>query len=162
MKGIKGGFLPMILAVLGLVLYVTMFDTVMTAMDTLYATTGVSSFIAFATVLGITPTILLLGGTVGAGILYWKGQQQAGTSDTSGLLRMVFGVLTVILFITLFSTIITNFATLYTSYGSNTTWIAFGTVVSILPTILFLCGIFAGSSTAVSGYRARSRRKALL
>ena len=76
-------------------------------------------------------------------------------------MRMVLGVLVIILFVTMFATIITAMSTLYTAYSDNTDWVAFGTVLSISPTVLFLGGIFAGGSTAVGGYRARRRRRAL-
>ena len=163
MKNMKSGFLPMILSILGIVLFATMFATVMTALTTLAETSGVSTFIALSTVIGIAPTVLILTGTVGAGLAYYMGYKQvgAGGGDQSGLLRMVMGVLIIILFVTLFASIVTSFNTLYTTYGSNTSWIAFGTTVTIIPTILFLGGIFAGGATAYSGYRARSRRKAL-
>ena len=162
-KGLKGGFLAMVLSVLGIVLYVTMFSSVMTAIAALWLTSGVSNFIAFSTVLGIAPTVLFLGGIFGAGFAFWRGYKgvAGGGSDPGGLMRMVFGVLVIILFVTMFSTIITAMQTLYDAYSANTSYIAFGTVISIAPTVLFLGGIFAGGSTAVGGYRARRRRRAL-
>jgi len=118
-----------------------------------------SDYIALSTVIGIAPTVLLLAGLFGAAFVYRKGFKVAKAGDTSGMMRMVVGVLVTILFITLFATVVTAMNTLYTTYGSVTSWIAFGTVVSIAPTVLFLGGIFAGASTAVSGYRARRSRK---
>lgn len=160
--GIKSGFLPMVLAILGLVLFVNMFTTVMTALTTLSAISGISTFIAMPTLIGIAPTVLLLGGIGAAGFAYWRGYQLASSGgDTGGLMRMVLGVLMVILFITLFGTVATNFYSLYTTYGGNTSWIAFGTVVTVMPTVLFIGGIFAGVGTAVSGYRSRRKRRAL-
>ncbi len=163
MQNIKGGFLAMILSILGIVLYVTMFSTVMTAMTTLYATSGVSDFIAFSTVLGITPTVLFLGGIFAGAFIYYKGYKgvSKGGGDTGGLMRMVLGILIIILFVTMFATIVTSMKTLYDAYSANTTWIAFGTVISIAPTVLFLSGIFAGGSTSYGGYKARKSRRSL-
>ncbi len=163
MSNLKTGFMPMILSILGVVLYVTMFSTVMTGLTTLAGTSGVSNFIALSTVIGIAPTVLFLGGVFAAGLVYWKGYKNISESggDPGGLMRMVVGVLIVILFITLFATIVTAVNTLYTTYSSNTSWIAFGTVMSIAPTVLFLGGIFAGTGTAVAGYRARKSRRTL-
>ena len=151
----------MVLSVLGVVLYVAIFSSVMSALATLYATAGVSTFTAFTTILGISPTILLLGGVFAAGLMYYKGYKNVGASgsDAGGLLRMVLGVLQIILFVTLFATIITGFYTLYTAYGTCTTWIAFGTVITILPTVLFLAGVFSGIMTTRSGYKARRASK---
>ncbi len=160
--GIKQGFLPMILSILGIVLFVSMFSTVMTALTTLANTSGVSTFIALATIIGISPTVLLLGGVTGAGIVYYKGYKAAATSDSGGLMRMVMGVLVVILFVTLFATIVTNFKTLYDAYAANTSWIAFGVTLTIMPTVLFLGGIFAGVGTGVGGFKARRSRRALM
>ena len=153
----KQGFLTMVFSVLGVVLYVTMFSSVMTAIDAILDYTNISTFTALATATGITPTILLLGGVFAGGFGYYKGYKQlASGDDASGLIRMVMGVLTIILFLTLFSTILTA---MYTLYGTaNATHIAFATVTQILPTILLLAGVFAGGATATSGYRARSRR----
>ena len=161
MGSIKGGFLAMVFSILGIVLFVSMFSSVMTALAALYDTAGASTFIAFQTVLGIAPTLLLLVGVVSAGYFYYKGYKslsQSGT-DASGLIRMVIGILEIILFVTLFATIVTNFNTLYTTYSSNTVWIAFGTVITILPTVLFLAGLFAGGATAAGGIRARRARE---
>ena len=162
MKNLKGGFLAMVLSVLGVVLYTTMFSTVMTALGALHFDAG-TDFIAFRTVVGISPTVLFLGGIFGAGFAYWRGYKgvAGGGGDPGGLMRMVLGVLVIILFVTMFATIITAMSTLYTAYSDNTDWVAFGTVLSISPTVLFLGGIFAGGSTAVGGYRARRRRRAL-
>jgi len=157
----KSGFMPMILSVLGVVLFTTMFATVMTSLSTLSATSGISNFTALSTVIGIAPTVLFLAGVFGAGLVYYRGFKASATGDPGGMMRMVLGVLVVILFITLFATIVTSVTTIYDLYASNTSWIAFGTVMSIAPTVLFLGGIFAGSATAISGYKARSSRNAL-
>ena len=162
MSGIKSGFLPMILSVLGVVLFINMFSTVMTGLVTLAGTAGVSNFTALSTVIGIAPTVLFLGGIFGGALIYYKGYKAASSSDPGGLMRMVLGVLIVILFITLFSTIVTNMNTLYGLYATNTSWIAFGTVMSIAPTVLFLGGIFAGTATATGGWRSRKNRKSLV
>lgn len=156
--GIKG-FLPMVIAIVGLVVYVTMFPTVLEGIATLYTTSGVSNFTAFETICRISPTILFLAGIFGAGFAYYKGHRSVATSggDPSGLIRMVLGVLGIILFVTLFATVLTNMSTLYDS--ANSTWIAFSTVIAISPTVLFLAGLFAGGSTAYSGYKARKVAK---
>ena len=155
----KGGFLAMILSVLGVVLYTTMFGTVMTAFDNLVTVIGIGGpFIALETVVYIAPTVLLLGGIFGAAWGYWKGYQAvAGGADASGMLRMVLGILVIILFVTLFSTIVTAFDDLWTLYDGSD-YIAFDTVLTIVPTILFLAGIFAGIGTSVAGYRSRRKR----
>ena len=57
-ENIKGGFLVMILSVLGVVLFVTMFSTVMTAFDTLLNHVSIGTFTAMETVVQIAPTVL--------------------------------------------------------------------------------------------------------
>ncbi len=158
----KGGFVVMILSVLGIVLFVTLFGSVMGAFDDLLLV-DLTDFIALTTVIGIAPVILLLGGIFGAGFAYWRGYKSASGSgsDPGGLLRMVLGVLVIILFVTLFATIAESFGDLFTLYDGDTNYIAFDTVLTIVPTILFLGGIFAGIGTSVGGARARSRRRAL-
>lgn len=153
----------MVLAVLGIVLYVTLFDTILTAFTTLAANTHIGTFVAFATIIKIAPTVLLLGGLISAGLIYWKGYGKlaAGGGDASGILRMVMGALMIILFVTLFSTIVDSFYTLWLSDNTAKYFIAFQTVCTILPTILFLAGVFAGVATGVGGYRSRRRRRAL-
>ena len=155
---VKSGFLKMTFSVIGIVILFAMFPTIITGLATLLTTSGVSNFIAFTTIVGIAPTILILGLTFGAAMLYRSGYKSVSTGDSGGLIRMVMGVLEIILFVTLFATILSSSATLYTS--ANTTWIAFGTVMSIIPTVLFLGGLFAGAATTVGGYRARKARRA--
>jgi hypothetical protein len=151
----------MVLSVVGVVLFVTLFGNVMTAFDNLLLVAGIADFIAFEITVQIAPTVLMLAGVGGAAFAYYKGYKAvAGGSDPSGMIRMVFGILVIILFVTLFETIATAFVTLLALYvGSD--YIAFDTVLTILPTVLFLGGIFAGIGTAVGGNRARKSRKVL-
>lgn len=162
MKGNKSGFLWMILSVVGIVLFVNIFANIMDGLDDLLLNAAIADFIAFEICVHIAPTVLLLGGIFAAGWGYQRGYKNiaAGSGDTGGMLRMVMGVLLIILFITLFDPIATAFGDLYALYvGSD--YIAFDTVLTIVPTVLFLGGIFAGISTSVGGWRSRKRRGAL-
>ena len=164
MKGtLKAGFMPMVLSIIGVVLFITMFSTIMTALSSITDALGIANFIALSTIIGIAPTVLFLAGVFGAAFIYYGGYKkvEGSGSDTSGIMRMVLGVLVIILFATLFKTIVVSMNTLYTTYSGNASWIAFGTVISIAPTVLFLGGIFAGTATAASGYRSRRRRRSL-
>lgn len=164
-KGIlTGPFMQMVYVILGLVLFASMFSSIMSALATLYSATGASTFIAWTTIIGITPVILLLGGTASAGFFYYKGAKSLTStgSDPSGLLRLVLGVLQTILFATLFGTVLSSFYTIYAVYcgaANDTVWIALATVVKILPTILFLAGIFSGAFVAISGARAIAKKR---
>lgn len=160
-KNLTGGFMPMIYAVLGLVLVTTMFSSIMTGLAAILAIAGISSLVILSTIVGIAPTILLLAVTGGGAWGWAKGYQQGSANDSNGLMRVVLSILQLVLFITLFATIATSFVSLYISYGTNTTWIAFGTVVSIVPAILFLAGIASSIAMFVTGartYAARGRR----
>jgi len=162
LKG-KGGFVTMVLSVLGIVLYTTMFSTILDAFTALSIHAHLSTFIAFETIIKIAPTVLLLGGLLAGALGYWKGygSLSTGSGDTSGILRMVMGALMIILFVTLYTTILTSFYTLWLADNATKYFIAFQTVCTIIPTILFLAGVFAGIATGVGGIRARKRRKAL-
>jgi len=164
MKG-KSSFIVMVFAVVGVVLWVTMFLNVMEGIETIRTYANIASFTALSTIVAIAPTVLLVGGIFAAGFGYYKGYKGAQAQDASGVLRMVFGIVQIILFASLFSTILTNMYTLYIGGATaNATfypdqYTAFATVVGIAPTVLFLAGIFSGVTTAVSGYRARRRRR---
>ena len=162
MKG-KGGFVAMVLSVLGIVLYTTMFSTILTAFTTLAAHANLSTFIAFEVIVKIAPTVLLLGGLLASAFVYWKGYGKlaANGGDANGILRMVVGALMIILFVTLFDTILTSFYTLWLADNASKYFIAFQTVCTIVPTILFIAGVFAGVATGVGGYKSRKRRRAL-
>jgi hypothetical protein len=103
-----------------------------------------------------------MAGLFGAGIAYVMGYKSAasGGGDASGLLRMVMGILTIILFVTMFSSVLTSMYSLY-SNASAGNYTAFQTVVQITPTIVFLSGIFAGGMTTYGGYKARKQRGTL-
>lgn len=155
----RGGFVAMVIAILGLVLLTTLFSNILTAFETIRTYANIATFTALSTIVTIAPTLLLLLATVSSGIIYYKGAQSIGASggDAGGLLRIVFGALTIILFVTLFLTVLTNFYTLYSDV-SATNYTAFQTVTQIMPTVLFLGGIFAGGMTAYSGVKARRSR----
>jgi hypothetical protein len=154
----KSAFLVMVLSVVGLVLYVTLFSEILSAMETIRTYTNIATFTALLTVVEIAPVVLLLAGVFGASFGYYKGFKGAGGQDPSGILRMVLGVILIILFVTLFYTIVGAFYTLYGADNASE-YTAFQTVVQIAPTVLFLGGIFAGGATAVSGARSFRRRR---
>ena len=162
MKG-KGGFVAMVLSVLGIVLYTTMFDTILDAFVALAANTHVDTFIAFEVIIKIAPTVLLLGGLLASAFVYWKGYGKLSASggDANGILRMVVGALMIILFATLFDTILDSFYTLWLADNATQYFIAFQTVCTIVPTILFIAGVFAGVATGIGGARARKKGKKL-
>lgn len=156
-KGRNAGFMGMVLSVLGVVLFVTLYSSLISPFNTLY-TTANATWIAFGTVISIVPTILFLSGIFGMGIGYWKSYGIAARGDTNGFMLMILGVLELILFVTLFSTIMTGLAAILTANTTN--FIALTTVVGISPTVLFLMGIFASIGTAVGGYKHRKRGRA--
>ena len=166
----KGGMLAMVFSILGVVLVASMFDTILTTLGTLRATSGASDFLVFTTVVGISPTILLLVMLGGGAYGFYKGYSSfAGSGgDASGLVRIVIGALMIIVFVSMFSTVITSMHLVWANAGNNGTvdntsvWIALRTVSSIMPTVLFLGGIFAGVATTVGGIRARKRSKAMI
>ncbi len=57
-----------------------------------------------------------------------------------GILGMVLSVLFTILWLTVFVSLIGPFNTLFTS--ANSTWIAFGIVIQVVPTLLYIAGTF--------------------
>ena len=56
------GFIRMIIALLGIVLFVTLFATILNNFATLYYSTNAATWTAFRTVTQILPTILFIGG----------------------------------------------------------------------------------------------------
>jgi len=163
--GKRSGLLTMVFSILGVVLVASMFDTILTTLGTLRSTAGASDFLVFTTVVGIAPTILLLIMLGGGAYGFVKGYGGlSGGGDASGLVRIVFGALSVILFVSMFSTVITAMHLVWAnSGGANASiWIALRTVSSIMPTVLFLGGIFAGVATTVGGIRARKKSKAMI
>lgn len=158
MQGGKGGIMTMILATLGLVLYVTMFDNILAAFVTLSSFTNASAYIAFSTVISIAPTVLFLAGVFGAGFAYYRGYKAATGGGINGFYLVVIGALEIILFVTLFGTIMTAMETIRTN-ANIADFIALSTVVTIAPTVLFLAGIFAGGATTVGGWKRRKKAK---
>jgi len=163
LKG-KSSFIVMTFSIVGVVLYVSMFLNILEGLDALRTYANIATFTALETIVQIAPTVLLIGGIFAAGFGYYQGYKGASAQDASGVLRMVFGIVQIILFVSLFYTIMTNMYTLYSSTEPNASaYTAFTTVVAIAPTVLFLAGIFGGVSTTVSGYRSRkSRKKSML
>lgn len=157
--GKYSGVMVVVMALLGMILFVSMFSTIMSAINNLrYGATSLTNFIAFDTILSIAPSILWLGGLLGAGFAYYKGYSIVSGKDSSGFMRMVMGVLTLVLFVTMFLTVLSNVNTVYGSTNASN-YVAFTTIVGITPTILFLAGIFASVSSGIQGYRQSRRRR---
>ncbi len=157
--GKYGGVMAIVLALLGLILWASLFSTIMTGINTLrYGPTSISNFTAFDTILGITPVILWLGGIFGAGFAYYKGYTITAARDQNGFMRMVMGVLSLVLFFTLFATVLSSISSVYSSTNVSQ-YTAFQTVIGITPTILLLAGVFASVSMGVAGVRARRRSR---
>jgi hypothetical protein len=159
MKGATGGFMVMIVSFLGMVLWATLFKTVMGFFDALAAFPTASAYIVFSTIIDIAPTILFIGGVFGAGLGYRQGYRQAtGAAGINGLLLIVFGALEIILFLAMFPTIMTALEAIRTS-ATIANYIALGIVIEIAPAILLLGGLFAGGSAisgGVKGIRAKN------
>ena len=157
----KSSFILMVFAVVGIVLFVAMFENILTGLVALLNYANLNTFTALETIVKIAPTVLLIGGVFAASFGYYKGYKGAQTQDASGVLRMVFGVVMIILIVSLFLTILTGFYTLY-SHANASAFTAFTTVVAIAPTVLFLAGIFGGVATGVSGAKAQKKKKTAL
>ena len=164
----RGGFVAMAFSVLSIVLLVTMFSNILTGFQTLAANEHIATFLIFEIVIKIVPTILLLLWFFGSGVAFAAGYMSVSTGggDASGIIRSVFGVMMVILFVTLFDTILDAFYVLWLADNATKYFVAFQTVVTIIPGILFLSGIFAGIGTAVGGAKniikkVKGGRKAL-
>ncbi len=155
---LTSGFMEMVYAVLGVVLTISMFDSIMTGLTTLTGA-SYSVFIAWDTVIPITPTLLLLATVLGGGFAFTHGAYRSAGQDSTGMLRIVMAMLLLILFVNMMKTIADSFVTLYTSYGTNASWIAFGTVSSIVPVILFLLGIAGIIANAVGGAKTFYNRR---
>jgi hypothetical protein len=159
LKG-RGGFVAMVFSVLSIVLMVTLFNSILTAFQALAANTHIATFLAFSIGLKISPTILLLIWTFGSAAGFVVGYMNVSNSggDTAGIIRMVFGILMVVLFATLFNTILDNFYILWLADNATKYFIAFQTVCTIIPTILFLSGIFAGVGTSIGGAKTAIKK----
>ncbi len=158
--GKYNGILIVVMALLGMILFSSLFSTIMSSFNTLRYSTSLANYTAFDTILGIAPVILWLGGLFGAGFAYYKGYSITAGKDQNGFMRMVMGVLTLVLFVTMFNTVVTNIGTVYSSTNASN-YTAFTTVVGLSPTVLFLAGIFAAVGTGVSGIRARRRSRSI-
>lgn len=158
-NGKYGGIMIAVMSLLGIILFTSLFASIMTAINNIrYGATSLTNYTAFDTILGIAPVVLWLGGLFGAGFAYYKGYSIIAGRDQNGFMRMVMGVITLVLFVTMFSTVLSGIATVYS--GTNASlYTAFTTVVGISPTVLFLAGIFASVSSGVSGFRARRRSR---
>ncbi len=158
----KGGLMTMVYAILGVVVYVSLFPTIMGLFDDLLGIAGIDDLLILPVVLRIVPTLLLLGGIAVSAFAYWKGEKTASVTDSNGLMRMVVSVLGIVLFLSLFFTVAETFVDLYADYGDGGTYdyIALGIAIAIAPTVLFLGGVGSFIATGVGGYKANKKNKA--
>jgi hypothetical protein len=157
-KGKQGGFMFMILSVVAMVLAITMFQTIMTYIDSDLAVANASAYIGYTVVVGVTPTLLLLT-IVGGGAWGYKHGYDQAVSNGASLILMVFGILELILFAALFPTIMSALEAVRT-LPTIANYIALQVVVEIVPVLLWLGGLFAGGATTVGGFRHRSKGSA--
>ena len=158
-KGPMGGFLGMVLAFLGIVLWTTLFGSIMTQFGVLLGYAHLSSFTLLSTLYKIGPVIIFLGVLGGLGFGYYKGMKSAGGGEgVNSLLMVVFGALQIILFLSLFPTVVDALYTVL-SDSSITVYIGLQTVVQISAAIIFLGGIFAGGWNIASGVKSYRKKK---
>jgi len=161
LKGQTAGFMVMIISFLGMVLWVTLFGTIMTFFSALAAWPSASAYIVFSTIVGIAPTILFIGGLAGGAFGYRHGYQQVTGSEegVNSLMLVVFGALEVILLLAMFPSIMKALDGILALNLTN--YIALSIVIQISPAILLLGGLFAGGSTIMGGAkRLRKGKKA--
>lgn len=162
LKGPYAAFLGMVFTFLGIVLWTTLFGTIMAQFDTLMAYANLSSFTLLETLYKIGPVIIFLGVLGGLGWGYYKSYMSSkGKGDgINSLMWIVFGALQIILFLSLFPTVVTSLYTVL-SLSSIANYIALSTVVQISAAIIFLGGLFAGGWNVATGVRAvRGKNKA--
>ena len=153
-------FMGMVLTFLGIVLWATLFDTILQQFDTLMGYTHLSSFTLLQTMYEIGPVILFLGVL---GLLGWGYYTSYMNSNKQGtgvnmLMWVVFGALQILLFLALFSTVISSLYTVLQD-SSIASYIALQTVVQISAAIIFLSGIFAGGWNISTGIRNQKKKK---
>lgn len=167
-KGARG-FLVMTISFVGIVLFTSIFLNIMTQVELIRSYSNISSFLVLSILVQIAPVVMLIGSLLVARWGYSRGETMAAASDASGLMRMVYGAIGLILFCALFYVFLPY---MYYIYNGGTTanatftpsnYIALQTVASIIPAVLFIGGIFMTGRTAVRGYKARkARRRAML
>lgn len=158
-KGPYAGFLGMVFTFLGIVLWTTLFGSIMTQFGTLLGYANLSSFTLLQTLYQIGPVIIFLGvlGMMGWG--YYKSYMSSSKGEgVASLMWIVFGALQIILFLSLFPTVVTALYTILTD-SSITAYIALSTVVQISAAIIFLGGIFAGGWNVSQGVRKMRKNR---
>ena len=168
LKGGKG-FLVMTISFVGIVLFTSIFLNIMEQLENIRGYANIDSFLVLSILVQIAPATMLIGALLVARWGYSKGELTAAASDSGGLMRMVFGAIGLILFIALFYVFLPYMYYIYdggtTTNGTFTpsNYIALQTVASIVPSVLFIGGIFYTGRTAYRGYKARrARKKAML
>ena len=158
--GPMGGFLGMVLTFLGIVLWVTLFGSIVTQFGVLLAYAHLSSFTLLQTLYQIGPVVIFLGVLGGLGWGYYKSYMSSNKGDGVNMLMwVVFGALQIILFLSLFPTVVTSLYTVLTD-SSISSYIALSTVVQISAAIIFLGGIFAGGWNIAQGVKSGRKAKA--
>ena len=154
-------FMGMVLTFLGIVLWATLFDTILAQFDVLMGYTHLSSFTLLQTMYEIGPVILFLGvlGLLGWGYYTSYMKSTAKGDSINMLMWVVFGALQILLFLALFSTVISSLYTILQD-SSIASYIALQTVVQISAAIIFLSGIFAGGWNISTGIRNQRKKKA--
>jgi hypothetical protein len=154
-------FMGMVLTFLGIVLWATLFDTILAQFDILMGYAHLSSFTLLQTMYQIGPVILFLGvlGLLGWGYYTSYMHSTAKGDSINMLMWVVFGALQILLFLALFSTVISSLYTILQD-SSIASYIALQTVVQISAAIIFLSGIFAGGWNISTGIRNQRKKKA--
>lgn len=165
LKGPMGGFLGMVMTFLGIVLWTTLFSSIMAQFGTLLGYAHLSSFTLLQTLYQIGPVIIFLGVLGAMGWGYYKSYMSSNKGEgVNSLMWVVFGALQIILFLSLFPTVVSSLYTVLTD-SSITSYIALSTVVQISAAIIFLGGIFAGGwniSQGVKKSRAKNRNRSMI
>ena len=159
LKGPYAGFLGMVFTFLGIVLWVTLFSSILAQFDSLIGYANLSQFTLLKTLYQIGPVLVFLGvlGLLGWGYASSFNKSKQG-SGINFLMWIVFAALQIILFLSLFPTIVTSLYTVLTD-SSISQFIALSTVVQISAAIIFLGGLFAAGLNVATGVGARKKGK---
>ena len=153
------GLLTMIFSSLGIVVFAYIFESLMTYFDDAWLIAGIESLFMVPLILGFGPTIILVGVLGGVAFGYIKGLGDVAANDANGLIRIIMGGLGSIMFLAMFSPIAEIFVDLWTLYEADPNYPMLGLTLSIFPAVVLLMGIVGSIGTAVSGLKARSRRR---
>ena len=146
----KANVMRMVMGVVIIVVAVILMPIELTAVSGIVNDTNIATFTGVSAIAKILSLVILVLVMFSGGLISWGGYQGKSTSK-GDMMKIIYGLVTLFIGLTLFPIILDTFQTLITTAG--TTYTGFSSVAAIVPLVVLVAFAFGGGWLMIGGAR---------